>query len=1098
MVYIFKDRIIRIEWTVLKGISNAREDFSRALLKLFLIGRRERYLVEVESFDNGTVKATIPQGLEEGSYSVELIYVKNWDSLRRGDMEPHRHPVDCKFNDRCLMRTRKDDLFSITEFESEATNIGEGVVVLKVKTSTATYGYDGLSSYELAVLRGDWNGTEGEWLKHERYVSVLDSRGDSEVDTMSQKAITDELETQDNAIEDIRKDTEKLGDRVEEAEEKVNNMGDVVDEIKSHAPVSARPAGFKPDIDLTPEITVDRAWRDHEGNVIRDTYITRRGLRNEIIDITNQQVTDLKPGSVDPDDLSEATKQLIGNKSITNLPDEEDITVTDNQTLKLKDKEYAPKDYSGMGRVYLRKHYVNGVNTLTQHMMRKPNTIYIIQYDYCLAGQTIEVPENCVLEFQGGSLRNGNIIGNATGIECDKTKIFDFTIDISGSWSINFIYAEWFGAHGDAISDDTEYLQFSINVASKLNCELRLLNTTYLITRTLYLPKNSHFIGTSYGSWITDNRTTLIAVFNDILSWVIDSDNKDIYGNHVKYNYSVEGDRECDEDGTKFSPTNNIIIRNISIVTDQSIYGGCRLNLSPRSIREGMSIIGTQIGYSIYGSYGSKDINNYARVKMYGYIVGIHTHNHNMTGCYINRDKKDASFQMKSDDRPIFIQNLNYYSVDENIKTKSTGIVSHFCYGNSLIQTDVEGFDIGKSYLNGNWVDMAGYLERNQIYSYGVFGESGTRVTLIGGDCSDFSTEYMLKVGSQTSVSLVNITIRKIKKEWGAIVQDIGSSFFNFDNNIYNLAGGSSYFRVVNNPDFNMPTYMNEITLNQALNSANFNAYKGKNIVIELASVGYHEIIGNHTFNDRNLSIINKSGGECTLLFKNNNGYISSLRLNGNCSLHIEGADIETEQGDYHLNPDSDDRALLYAGNGHASFSIIKSNINLNNNILLYLKDNIVLELNILKVDIYGNDNSKFSNYPDDLYVNVFVRFGCKLFNNNLKDKNLFGKFQVDWSKSTIGVVPSVDYFNPEKINLSEYSLLGRSVYDSNKKKMYIWNGSSWDTIYTIPYGNLNSGTSENRPENNLFQGESFYDTTLGKPIWWNGTNWVDATGATV
>ena len=158
---------------------------------------------------------------------------------------------------------------------------------------------------------------------------------------MSQKAITDELEAQDNAIEDIREDTEKLGERVEEAEEKVNNMGDVVDEIKSHAPVSARPAGFKPDIDLTPEITVDRAWRDHEGNVIRDTYITRRGLRNEIIDITNQQVTDLKPGSVDPDDLSEATKQLIGNKSITNLPDEEDITVSENQTLKLKDKEYA-------------------------------------------------------------------------------------------------------------------------------------------------------------------------------------------------------------------------------------------------------------------------------------------------------------------------------------------------------------------------------------------------------------------------------------------------------------------------------------------------------------------------------------------------------------------------------------------------------------------------------------------------------------------------------------------------------------------------------------------------------------------------------------
>ena len=398
MVYIFKDRLIRVEWTIYKGISPVKEDFSRSNVKVFLLGNREKYLLQARA-DKGTLYVDIPSGLEEGTYSIEAIWVKNMDHV---------------FDTRSVCRSKKEDLFSITEFEDEATNIGEGVVVLKVKTSTATYGYDGLSSYELAVLRGDWNGTEGEWLKHERYVSVLDSRGDSEVDTMSQKAITDELEAQDNAIEDIREDTEKLDNRVEKAEDKVNNMGDVVDEIKSHAPVSARPAGFKPDIDLTPEITVDRAWRDHEGNVIRDTYITRRGLRNEIIDITNQQVTDLKPGSVDPDDLSEATKQLIGNKSITNLPDEEDITVSENQTLKLKDKEYAPKDYSGMGRVYLRKHYVNGVNTLTQHMMRKPNTIYIIQYDYCLAGQTIEVPENCVLKFQGGSLRNGIIVANKT------------------------------------------------------------------------------------------------------------------------------------------------------------------------------------------------------------------------------------------------------------------------------------------------------------------------------------------------------------------------------------------------------------------------------------------------------------------------------------------------------------------------------------------------------------------------------------------------------------------------------------------------------------------------------------------------------------
>lgn len=280
---------------------------------------------------------------------------------------------------------------------------------------------------EVAILRKPRRSSI--WIKdsmdipNSERIDVIDdaiSRINVDIETIKSAIIgmENDLDGVHDSIDDINKDIDAFKKETSENFEEVNSDLDKVEKRLDYIPkesfLSARPAGFKPDIDLTPEITVDRAWRDHEGNVIRDTYITRRGLRNEIIDITNQQVTDLKPGSVDPDDLSEATKQLIGNKSVTNLPDEEDITVTDNQTLKLKDKEYAPKDYSGMGRVYLRKHYVNGVNTLTQHMMRKPNTIYIIQYDYCLAGQTIEVPENCVLDFQGGSLRNGIIVANKT------------------------------------------------------------------------------------------------------------------------------------------------------------------------------------------------------------------------------------------------------------------------------------------------------------------------------------------------------------------------------------------------------------------------------------------------------------------------------------------------------------------------------------------------------------------------------------------------------------------------------------------------------------------------------------------------------------
>ena len=342
---------------------------------------------------------------------------------------------------------------------------------------------------EVAILRKPRRSSI--WIKdsmdipNSERIDVIDdaiSRINVDIETIKSAIIgmENDLDGVHDSIDDINKDIDAFKKETSENFEEVNSDLDKVEKRLDYIPkesfLSARPAGFKPDIDLTPEITVDRAWRDHEGNVIRDTYITRMGLRNEIIDITNQQVTDLKPGSVDPDDLSEATKQLIGNKSITNLPDEEDITVTDNQTLKLKDKEYAPKDYSGMGRVYLRKHYVNGVNTLTQHMMRKPNTIYIIQYDYCLAGQTIEVPENCVLDFQGGSLRNGSLVLDNTYIVSNNA-CFKFGLTVSGTIANDKVLSIWFENNGDFYN---QYVNI-VNISNESKIPIEFKKDTYLM-----------------------------------------------------------------------------------------------------------------------------------------------------------------------------------------------------------------------------------------------------------------------------------------------------------------------------------------------------------------------------------------------------------------------------------------------------------------------------------------------------------------------------------------------------------------------------------------------------------------------------------------
>lgn len=111
-------------------------------------------------------------------------------------------------------------------------------------------------------------------------------------------------------------------------------------------------------------------------------------------------------------------------------PDEEDITgVRDgNRTfLKFKDKGYDPAEFSGMGRIMLRKNLVGTEacaiddedhlnNVLTQDMIREENTIYIVQYDFDLDGKVISIPKGCTLWFQGGSINNGTIYLQETAI----------------------------------------------------------------------------------------------------------------------------------------------------------------------------------------------------------------------------------------------------------------------------------------------------------------------------------------------------------------------------------------------------------------------------------------------------------------------------------------------------------------------------------------------------------------------------------------------------------------------------------------------------------------------------------------------------------
>lgn len=54
----------------------------------------------------------------------------------------------------------------------------------------------------------------------------------------------------------------------------------------------------------------------------------------------------------------------------------------------------------------------------------EPNMKYVIKHDFDLGGEDVTIPEGCLLEFDGGSIDNGTVVGQNTIIASHK-KIAD-------------------------------------------------------------------------------------------------------------------------------------------------------------------------------------------------------------------------------------------------------------------------------------------------------------------------------------------------------------------------------------------------------------------------------------------------------------------------------------------------------------------------------------------------------------------------------------------------------------------------------------------------------------------------------------------------
>lgn len=161
---------------------------------------------------------------------------------------------------------------------------------------------------------------------------------------------------------------------------------------------------------------------------------------------------------------------VINNGTINNAVDDEDLTTVGN-VIKFKDR----MPVGGMGYIILRK------NKTFAEQVTKTNTIYEIRYDYDLAGDSVTIPENCVLRFVGGKITNGTLVGQATVISADVMCIFDDAVSFSGSFSHIAWHPEWFDNSVSSVSSPTAHvgIQAALDAANATNVKRVLLSNKY-------------------------------------------------------------------------------------------------------------------------------------------------------------------------------------------------------------------------------------------------------------------------------------------------------------------------------------------------------------------------------------------------------------------------------------------------------------------------------------------------------------------------------------------------------------------------------------------------------------------------------------------
>ena len=793
------------------------------------------------------------------------------------------------------------------------------------------------------------------------------------------------------------------------------------------------------------------------------------------------KISEEQIGFIEEEDLIWAKGNYYGA-----VPDNEDLTKDKDGKLQFSDRSYNPANFSGKGYKILRRNIVQERNVLTQEMMAEPNTIYEIRYDFDLSGETINVPEGCVLKFEGGSLKNGTLNGNETNICSDLYHILK-ELDIKGTWILKELYPEWFGALGDEVNDDTVAIQRSIDSAS-------ICKSTVLFTKNYFVPKGSINLKSNI-SIISNNNSKII------------TDCKEEYYKYIVGNYQLD---------TKLE---NILIKGIyfdqkDIITKS--YDTGEIRLRPIFIVNSSNIIIEDCNFSLKGA----------------------------NAIFIGGDNRDITIT----NNKIFNGDKNDINVDQSaiyVEAVNVDISNNLCADYTNKTNSLRG---GIEVHGSNFIVSNNIIENvDSAFNITPFrGKKDTEKQNIVSNNSATNVKYFISLWNQGSedITLGNLFIdsniaKCARPLWNVTSSTLKSVIRNITltNNVFTYI--DSYINVTNSEEFRN-TYAllfwcyNKIE-NIIIKNNIFNDYPTGIVYIDGSSAKADVVIEYNRFNNLMSIPINNileftKKNWVSIIYNNNK---SRIIFNNNYISVNEGVDFFFTFGagvinefNNNVNNTNNIIGIQEFLSNTKEHKILVPNIDrhgykndiikFNNQLLSEIVENGTIDSNKVTGSLCKLNNHVFINNSKGLYLKDIISFStnsysCKkalivaIINNKYFIESKDESFNVDnINDGYEEVLSECSFVFPKTNHIKTCNIItnksdidgdvtnGSVFFDTDKNVLTLYN-NTWIDSQGNPADALKKGTTSQRPTG-VQPGFHYFDTDLGHDMVWDGQEWYDPT----